>query len=72
MCRARKTKTLRSFLELDPVAGLHAQRLQDASGKCDLALGGNLDEHGGDLPLLTLPERYIGKVGASMKGREGV
>src|SRR3989337_2378368 len=29
-------ETLRSFLEIDPVAGLHTQRFQGASGKSDL------------------------------------
>ena len=47
-------ETLRSFLELDPVAGLHTQCLRDASGKSDLTLGANLEEHGGDLLFVHL------------------
>jgi len=44
----------RTFLEFDPVAGLHTQRLQDASGKGDLKLGCNLAEHGGNLSCMYL------------------
>jgi hypothetical protein len=43
-----------AFLKFNPVAGFNTQCLKNPRGKCDLALGGNLDEHDGGLLVLYL------------------
>jgi hypothetical protein len=63
---------VRALLQLEPVAGLHAQRFEYSRREGDLALGSDLDEHRED-SWNALPMLYISKEvpGVDEKPRSG-